>query len=89
MAEEKTSQKPAAEAGVHRLVRISPFDANSRRHTSFASVFVYPLSDEEIEIDFFSGDDEMAEDIIEITEFDRHFPDDDEVSIRVQYICPG
>jgi len=40
-----------AEAGVHRLVRISPFDANSRRHTSFASVFVYPLSDEEIEID--------------------------------------
>jgi len=40
-----------AEAGVHRLVRISPFDANSRRHTSFASVFVYPLTDEEIEID--------------------------------------
>lgn len=45
-----------AEAGVHRLVRISPFDANSRRHTSFASVFVYPLSDEEIEIDINSAD---------------------------------
>ena len=45
-----------AEAGVHRLVRISPFDANSRRHTSFASVFVYPLSDEEIEIDMNPSD---------------------------------
>ncbi|MDP7272952.1 MAG: peptide chain release factor 2 [Candidatus Marinimicrobia bacterium] len=40
-----------AEAGVHRLVRISPFDSNSRRHTSFASVFVYPAVNEEIEID--------------------------------------
>jgi peptide chain release factor 2 len=45
-----------AEAGVHRLVRISPFDANSRRHTSFASVFVYPLTDEEIEIDMNTSD---------------------------------
>ncbi|MEW6749817.1 MAG: peptide chain release factor 2 [Candidatus Latescibacterota bacterium] len=40
-----------AEAGVHRLVRISPFDSNSRRHTSFASVFVYPEVDEKIEVD--------------------------------------
>ncbi len=39
------------ESGVHRLVRISPFDANSRRHTSFASVFVYPKVDESIEVD--------------------------------------
>ena len=39
-----------AEIGVHRLVRISPFDANSRRHTSFASVFVYPEVNNEIEI---------------------------------------
>lgn len=39
-----------AEAGVHRLVRISPFDANKRRHTSFASVFVYPELDEDIEV---------------------------------------
>jgi len=45
-----------AEAGVHRLVRISPFDANSRRHTSFASVFVCPLSDDEIEIDMNPSD---------------------------------
>lgn len=39
-----------AEAGVHRLVRISPFDANKRRHTSFASVFVYPELSDDIEI---------------------------------------
>ena len=40
-----------AEKGIHRLVRISPFDAQSRRHTSFASVFVYPIVDEDIEIE--------------------------------------
>jgi peptide chain release factor 2 len=40
----------SAEAGVHRLVRISPFDANKRRHTSFASVFVYPDIEDNIEI---------------------------------------
>jgi peptide chain release factor 2 len=39
------------ESGVHRLVRISPFDSNARRHTSFASVFVYPLVDDTIEIE--------------------------------------
>jgi peptide chain release factor 2 len=40
-----------SENGVHRLVRISPFDSNARRHTSFASVYVYPLVDDTIEID--------------------------------------
>ena len=40
-----------AERGVHRLVRISPFDSNSRRHTSFASVFVYPILDDDLEIE--------------------------------------
>lgn len=40
-----------SEVGVHRLVRISPFDANARRHTSFASVFVYPQIDDEIIVD--------------------------------------
>ena len=40
-----------SEVGVHRLVRISPFDANARRHTSFASVFVYPQIDEDINIE--------------------------------------
>jgi peptide chain release factor 2 len=39
-----------AEAGVHRLVRISPFDANKRRHTSFASVFVYPELEDDVEV---------------------------------------
>ena len=40
-----------SESGVHRLVRISPYDSNARRHTSFASVFVYPLVDDTIEIE--------------------------------------
>ncbi len=45
-----------AENGIHRLVRISPFDANARRHTSFASVFVYPAVDEQIEIEIDPND---------------------------------
>jgi peptide chain release factor 2 len=45
-----------AEAGIHRLVRISPFDANSRRHTSFASVFVYPEIDEDIKVEIDESD---------------------------------
>jgi peptide chain release factor 2 len=45
-----------AEVGVHRLVRISPFDANARRHTSFASVFVYPEVDEDIEVEINPAD---------------------------------
>ena len=45
-----------AEAGVHRLVRISPFDASARRHTSFASVFVYPEVDDNIEIEVKESD---------------------------------
>ncbi len=47
------------ENGVHRLVRISPFDSNARRHTSFASVYVYPLVDDTIEIDVKEGDIEI------------------------------
>lgn len=48
-----------AESGVHRLVRISPFDSNARRHTSFASVFVYPLVDDTIQIDIHPNDIKM------------------------------
>ncbi len=46
----------AAENGIHRLVRISPFDAQGRRHTSFASVFVYPVVDDDIEIEIDDSD---------------------------------
>jgi peptide chain release factor 2 len=44
------------ESGVHRLVRISPFDSASRRHTSFASVWIYPEIDDDIEIEINDGD---------------------------------
>ena len=44
------------ESGIHRLVRISPFDSNKRRHTSFASVWVYPELDEKIEVDINDSD---------------------------------
>jgi peptide chain release factor 2 len=48
------------ENGVHRLVRISPFDANAKRHTSFASVYVYPVVDDSIEINIHPNDIEMS-----------------------------
>ncbi len=47
------------ESGVHRLVRISPFDSNARRHTSFVSVFVYPLVDDTINIEINAADVKM------------------------------
>ncbi len=43
--------KMKGEAGIHRLIRISPFDANARRHTSFASVFIFPVLDDTIKVD--------------------------------------
>ncbi|HEX6227286.1 MAG TPA: peptide chain release factor 2 [Chryseolinea sp.] len=51
--------KLKSEIGVHRLVRISPFDSNQRRHTSFASVFVYPKVDDSIEIEVNPADIEI------------------------------
>jgi peptide chain release factor 2 len=48
-----------AESGVHRLVRISPYDSESRRHTSFASVFAYPEVDDTIEVDLSTGEMEF------------------------------
>ncbi len=49
-----------AESGVHRLVRISPFDSNARRHTSFASIYVYPLIDDTVDIKVNPADVEWA-----------------------------
>jgi len=48
-----------SENGVHRLVRISPFDSGGRRHTSFASVYVYPVADDSIEVDINPSDVEL------------------------------
>ncbi|CAM1366764.1 peptide chain release factor 2 [Tenacibaculum xiamenense] len=48
------------ENGVHRLVRISPFDSNAKRHTSFSSVYVYPVADDSIEIDINPADIEIT-----------------------------
>ena len=45
-----------SESGIHRLVRISPFDSGARRHTSFASVWVYPVVDENIKVEIFEKD---------------------------------
>ncbi len=47
------------ENGVHRLVRISPFDSNAKRHTSFASIYVYPLADDSIEVEINPSDYEI------------------------------
>ncbi len=49
-----------AESGVHRLVRISPFDSNARRHTSFVQCYVYPLVDDTINIEVNPADVEWA-----------------------------
>lgn len=48
-----------AESGVHRLVRISPFDSNAKRHTSFASIFAYPVVDDSIDIEIKDADIEI------------------------------
>ena len=48
-----------AETGVHRLVRISPFDSGGRRHTSFASIYVYPVADDSIQIEINPADVEL------------------------------
>ena len=76
-----------AEVGVHRLVRISPFDANARRHTSFASVFVYPQIDDEIVIDI--KPDEIKVDVFRASGAGGQHVNRTESAVRFTHIPTG
>ena len=64
-------------SGVHRLVRISPFDSGARRHTSFASVWVYPVVDDDINV-------ELNEN--ELTHIDQVEPADNMLTLLIDHI---
>jgi len=76
-----------AEAGVHRLVRISPFDANSRRHTSFASVFVYPEVDDEVEVEL--KDEDLQIDVFKSSGAGGQHVNKTSSAVRVTHIPTG
>src|SRR5438874_9701243 len=76
-----------AETGVHRLVRISPFDANARRHTSLASVFVYPVVNEEINIDI--RDEDLRVDVYRASGAGGQQVNKTSSAVRITHITTG
>lgn len=76
-----------SEAGVHRLVRISPFDSNARRHTSFSSVTVYPVVDQSIEIDI--PDKEVRIDVYRSSGAGGQHVNKTESAVRITHLPTG
>ncbi|OQX89648.1 MAG: peptide chain release factor 2 [candidate division Zixibacteria bacterium 4484_93] len=76
-----------AEIGIHRLVRISPFDSNRRRHTSFASVFVYPEVDEDVKIEI--NPDDLRIDVYHSSGHGGQNVNKVETAIRITHIPTG